>query len=104
MTTDTLQLENDGYTRKGDPVEILGPTDEDQLIETPSLVYENGAYLLFYSSGCYKSDDYSIRYATSGTITGPYERGDNQVIGTITGSFKGPGSASSNGNGHMLFR
>ncbi|KAM0547807.1 hypothetical protein ACHAPJ_010269 [Fusarium lateritium] len=97
------QVEDDGFTLKNDAVEILSQTDDDKLLETPSLVYEDGSYLLFYSSGCYKSDKYSIKYATSASVTGPYDRGDDAVLGSIAGSIKSPGSASSNGNGHLLF-
>ncbi|CZR48139.1 uncharacterized protein FPRO_12749 [Fusarium proliferatum ET1] len=97
------QVENDGFTLKNDPVEILSETDDEKLLETPSLVYEDGSYLLFYSSGCYTSDKYSIKYATSGSISGPYDRGNDKVLGSIAGSIQSPGSASSNGNGHLLF-
>ncbi|KAF5604267.1 acetylxylan esterase [Fusarium subglutinans] len=80
IMTDISQLENDGFTLKNDPVEILSETDDEKLLETPSLVYEDGSYLLFYSSGYYTSDTYSIKYATSGSISGPYDRGDNKCV------------------------
>ncbi|KAI1008878.1 hypothetical protein LB504_001329, partial [Fusarium proliferatum] len=35
------QVENDGFTLKNDPVEILSETDDEKLLETPSLVYED---------------------------------------------------------------
>ena len=103
MMADIFQVEDDGFTLKNDAVEILSQTDDDKLLETPSLVYEDGSYLLFYSSGCCKSDKYSIKYATSASVTGPYYRGDDKVLGSIAGSIKSPGSASSNGNAHLLF-
>ncbi|KAF4503544.1 acetylxylan esterase [Fusarium agapanthi] len=97
------QVENDGFTLKNDPVEIFSETDDEKLLETPSLVYEDDSYLLFYSSGCYTSDKYSIKYATSGSISGPYDRGDGNALGSIAGSIQSPGNASSNVNGHLLF-
>ncbi|KAF5645340.1 glycosyl hydrolase family 43 [Fusarium tjaetaba] len=79
-----LQLvENDGFTLKSDPVEIFSETDDEKLIQAPSLVYEDGSYLLFYSSRCYTSEKYSIKYATPGSVSRPYDRGNDNVLGSV---------------------
>ncbi|HEX4865693.1 MAG TPA: family 43 glycosylhydrolase, partial [Acidimicrobiales bacterium] len=47
---------------------------EDPLVEAPSLVRTGGTYFLFYSANWWNSDRYSIGYATSSSVTGPYTK------------------------------
>jgi beta-xylosidase len=76
----------DGTTLVGPGIEILTNIDEDgPLIEAPALTFEPSTqtYVLFYNSGCFTSSTYTVRYATSSSITGPYTR---QGIFLATGS------------------
>lgn len=75
-------------------VTILDRIAEDgPLVEAPSLVKVGETYTLFYSSGCTREDSYTVKYATSMDIAGPYTR-----RGTLlkTGDFglKAPGSVT----------
>lgn len=72
------ELEDDGFTPIGDPVQLLDRIDEDgPLVEAPNLIYTDQGqyrYVLFYSSHCWNTPQYSIRYAVSATnVSGPYE-------------------------------
>lgn len=99
------QVEDDGVTPRGDRITLLDQNDtEENSIEAPNLVYQDGRYLLFFSPDCWTTEDYSVSYATSDSVTGPYTRASDPVVSTIAGGLKGPGSASSNGKGHMVFR
>ena len=90
---------SDGITMLGKPKQVL---DRDQadgpLIEAPSLIRsEQGWYFLFYSSGCFTSPGYSVSYATSRDIWGPYVKSDRPLLATGDGagglefSVVGPG-------------
>ncbi|KKY22700.1 putative glycosyl hydrolase family 43 protein [Phaeomoniella chlamydospora] len=79
---------SDGVTPIGSPREILdldfaldGP-----LIEAPSLYRSReGIYFLFYSSDCFTTEGYDVKYATSPYIWGPYERAENSLLRTGDG-------------------
>lgn len=76
---------NDGYTFIGQPVTVLLNDDNDgPNIEAPTLTYDSssGKYVLFYSSRCFTSSAYNIRYATSTSITGPYKKASDSFIQT----------------------
>ena len=68
----------DGSTKMGDAVELVDriAAVDGPLIEAPSLaVWEDGTYLLFFSSHCYFDERYDIKYAASSSgIMGPYRR------------------------------
>jgi beta-xylosidase len=70
-------VEADGVTSAGAATTILnndGLVDQG-VIEAPSLVKTtSGEYVLFFSSGCFDGDNYTVSYATSGSVTGPYTR------------------------------
>ncbi|KIP03386.1 glycoside hydrolase family 43 protein [Phlebiopsis gigantea 11061_1 CR5-6] len=69
------QLETDGVTPIGSPVQILDRSDADgPLVEAPSLVKVNGVYVLFFSSNCYSGGLYDTSYATADSIKGPYTK------------------------------
>jgi beta-xylosidase len=39
-----------------------------------SLIYVNGYFFLFFSSGCYSETTYDVSYATATSVTGPYTK------------------------------
>lgn len=93
-------VEDDGVTPVGDPVTILdnAGVSDDGLIEAPSLVKTwDGQYVLFFSSGCYSTQNYTLSYAfsTSGNVTGPYQRGDSPLLST--GDYDGTNLTSPGG-------
>ncbi|KAI1089176.1 glycoside hydrolase family 43 protein [Rostrohypoxylon terebratum] len=90
------EVDQDGVTKIGDPIAILDRTDEDgPLVEAPSLVRtDGGMYILFFSSGCYYEPTYNVNYATSTSLTGPYERADDPMIRTGEWNLKAPGGAT----------
>lgn len=94
LSADGLSLyPNSPATQLLDRVAQDGP-----LVEAPQLVHAAGMYYLFYNSGCTRSDDYAVRYATSSSITGPYVRagGDEGAPLLQTGDFGlvAPGSVA----------
>jgi beta-xylosidase len=75
----------DGYTPIGGQTTILlNDANDGPNIEAPSLAYNNGVYTLFYSSRCFTTTPYNVRYATSTSITGPYTKQPNSFL--VTGS------------------
>ncbi|KAK3392804.1 Arabinanase/levansucrase/invertase [Podospora didyma] len=90
---------DDGFTLIGDPITILNrdPEVDGPLIEAPSLIRvsvrndtddedEGGVFILFYSSHCWNTHEYDIKYATATDIRGPYTR-----RGTLLGRGAGNG-------------
>ncbi|KAJ9636503.1 hypothetical protein H2204_005336 [Knufia peltigerae] len=76
---------NDGYSFIGTPLAVLlNDSDDGPNIEAPSLTYDasSGTYILFYSSQCFTTTPYNIRYATSKSITGPYTKQPNSFLQT----------------------
>ena len=92
----------DGITKLGDPITILDrlPEVDGPLIEAPNLIRAvDGTYVLFYSSHCYNTGDYDIKYATAKRIGGPYSRmGEVMGKGVGTFGFTSPGGATSVGD------
>lgn len=98
--------QGDGYTKIGEPVQILDRTAADgPLVEAPDIVrLDDGTYVLFYSSFCYTSDRYNVNYATSRDVAGPYERAARPLLMTGDFGLQSPGGATSiPGGGKMLF-
>lgn len=97
---------NDGITPQGDAVTILnnnGVADEGT-IEGPSLVQVGGTYILFFSSGCFTTDNYTVNYATAKTIRGPYTRAAQPLFMSGDYGLYGPGGMSIYKDGkHMVF-
>lgn len=102
----------------GAPVAILGNDGaaDEGTVEAPVLVKaDDGAYVLFFSAGCYASPSYRLEYAVAGDwvdgkavsdVAGPYERrGALMRTGDFGGRLFGPGSAdfSTGGNHELLF-
>lgn len=78
------------------PITILdrSTTDGDgPLVEAPALIKVSGVYILFYSTGCTRDETYTVRYATSKSITGPYTR-RGTLLGTGSYGLEAPGSVS----------
>lgn len=67
---------DDGVTLIGDPITIWdnqGAVEDQGIVEAPSLVKtQDGRYILFYSSGCFSTTQYTQKYATADNIEGPY--------------------------------
>ena len=100
------EVAGDGTTRVGAAVEILDRTDADgPLVEAPNLVRAgDGSYVLFFSSHCFTSPGYDVKYATADAITGPYVRTSNPLFRTGYYSLTSPGGATSvEAGGVMVF-
>ncbi|KAF2087839.1 glycoside hydrolase family 43 protein [Saccharata proteae CBS 121410] len=86
----------DGITPIGPPITLLNNAglSDSGVIEAPSLIKSwSGTYFLFFSSGCYDTDTYTVSYATAPSITGPYTR---------RGALLKTGDAGSSGAGVAL--
>ncbi|CZR59235.1 related to endo-arabinase [Phialocephala subalpina] len=100
------QLEADGVTPSGDPIELLDRGDADgPLIEAPNLILVNGVYFLFFSSNCYSTTLYDISYATASSVKGPFTKSSAPLA--VTGNpfnLTAPGGATATTNGkNMVF-
>ncbi|PGH13049.1 hypothetical protein AJ79_03886 [Helicocarpus griseus UAMH5409] len=98
------KVEGDGVTKVGEPIAIL---DRDEtagpLVEAPSLILSpEGVYFLFYSTHCYTSPKYDVRYATSRSITGPYVKAKESLIKTGDFGLTSPGGATVAGDGKRI--
>lgn len=97
------KVEADGTTAIGEPVEILDRDDSDgPLIEAPSLILKEGVYYLFYSSHCFTSPEYDIRYATSKSLTSPFTKAEKPLLITGDWGLNGPGGATVSGDGESV--
>jgi beta-xylosidase len=73
---------------------------EGGVIEAPTLLLHKGMYYLFYSANGYDSEFYSIGYATSKKLTGPYvDAPENPIVSSawnpsVTSHARGPGHQS----------
>ncbi|SPQ17702.1 eb73cdf7-c27d-414d-aa07-1a101b714155 [Thermothielavioides terrestris] len=98
----------DGVTVVGEPVTLLDrdAAEDGPLVEAPSLVKLGpGRFALCYSSHCFNTADYDVRYATAESIQGPYTR-RGQLIGKQAGAFGlvAPGGATGiAGGGGLVF-
>ncbi|KAH7885587.1 glycoside hydrolase family 43 protein [Phlebopus sp. FC_14] len=101
------QMEADGLTPTGSPVQILDRAPDDgPLIEAPVLILHNGtfinSYVLSYSSHCYNTDQYNIAYATATSIAGPYTRASSPLLVTGDYNLTAPGGATSLPDGSFM--
>jgi beta-xylosidase len=78
------QVEKDGVSLIGDPVELLlnfrydGPN-----IKAPALVYNDDKYYLIHNSRCYAHQTYTVHYAVSyDGINGPYHKQPRPLLVT----------------------
>lgn len=98
------QLKSDGVTTVGDPVEILTSDKSDgPLIEAPDIIRtEQGMYFLFFSSHCYTSSAYDIKFAWSQSLKGPYQRAPQSLLKTRDYGLRSPGGATVSRDGKKM--
>lgn len=74
-------------------------------VEAPSLVQtSDGTYILYFSSGCFLTENYTVNYATSTSITGPYTRADIPLFQTGDYGLVAPGGMTMFRDAkHMVF-
>jgi beta-xylosidase len=106
----------DYLTVAGDPITILSSEDDPSaagIVEAPSLTYMASAgsstiaqYVLYYSSGFYQSSGYTVSYATSSTIAGPFTK-QGALLQSGDDNLSGPGGATvkidDDGTARMVF-
>ena len=61
---------------------LLNILKENLVAEGPWMMYREGKYYLFYSSGWFNSAGYHMRVAVADTVMGPFSRGPKPVITT----------------------
>jgi beta-xylosidase len=90
------QMQSDGVTRVGNPIQILDITPSDgPLVEAPRIIRtEEGIYFLTFSSHCDISPEYNVKYATSTSVKGPYVRASTPLLQTGDYGLVSPGGAS----------
>lgn len=98
------QVDVDGITKIGSPVEILDRTDVDgPLVEAPNIIKSSGGkYILFYSSHCFTSTGYNVLYATATDVQGPYTRHDDALLETGDFNLTSPGGGTSVVQGGLM--
>lgn len=88
-------LSGDGLSLAGAPTRLIqqGQAWEGDLVEAPTLVKHDGAYVLLYSANGYGGDEYAIGAAQAPTLLGPYVKRPEPVLSTSAsdGSLRGPG-------------
>ena len=100
-----IQVQPDGITPAGAPMQILDRSDQDgPLVEAPNLVRnKDGTYALFFSSNCYTTPNYDVTWATAPSVTGPFVKAGPMIV-TGTNGVTAPGGASIAADGqHMVF-
>ncbi|EYE98363.1 glycoside hydrolase family 43 protein [Aspergillus ruber CBS 135680] len=99
------ELEKNGTTPIGDPVQIFEHDDDEdgELVESPNLIRTaKGIYYLFYSSHCFISPEYDVKYATSPFLRGPYTRAKREFLRTGDFDLDGPGGATVSQDGTKM--
>jgi arabinan endo-1,5-alpha-L-arabinosidase len=99
-------MEDDGVHFKDQsqavPILYSDRIEERLVCEGAWLMYKDGTYFLFYSSGWFFEAKYHMRVAKSNNLLGPYEKLDKPVIETdwvrynngMNSTFLGPGHGS----------
>jgi beta-xylosidase len=88
------EVSEDGLELVGEPIDMGVRNDqrwEGALIEAPTVLYHEGNYYLFYSANAYYDDTYAVGYAVSESVTGPYEKPQNEPILSSERPAAGPG-------------
>ena len=98
------ELQSDGITKVGEPVIILDINKTDgPLVEAPDIIrVDNGTYYLFFSSHCFTSLGYNVKYAHAKSIKGPYTRADRPLLQTDDFGLKAPGGATISPSGDRM--
>ena len=90
------QMSADLLSTLGETVELIKPDRdwEHGVTEAPTVLKRDGIFILFYSGGWFQSDkanaSYCVAYATAPTLTGPYTKQGQILIGDGKTTF-GPG-------------
>jgi arabinan endo-1,5-alpha-L-arabinosidase len=88
-------LSEDGLALAGPSTRLVKQDQrwEGNLVEAPTLVQRDGAYVLMYSANDYGGDEYAIGYAAADSVTGPYTKGAQPLFTTDAsdGRYIGPG-------------
>ncbi|KAK3070340.1 hypothetical protein LTR53_010644 [Teratosphaeriaceae sp. CCFEE 6253] len=96
----------DGVTLRGGATTLLdhvGSSDEG-IVEAPALMKSGSTYFLFFSTGCYMDGRYTLHYATSRSITGPFTRAQLPLLQSDPRGLISPGGADVQADGqHILF-
>ena len=88
-------LSADGSTLVGAPVVVLTETQPwEATVENPFMVYESGAYDLFYSGGTWDSATYGVSYAVCDSPAGPCQKPVGSPLLHSDPSRLGPGGES----------
>ena len=95
---------DDWITPVGDAVQILDRTaDDGPLVEAPNLIRKSdGTYVLFFSSHCFSSTQYDVKFATASSMAGPYTRGAAPLIQSGEDGVTAPGGGTSTPGGHYI--
>ncbi|KAJ5759922.1 Glycoside hydrolase family 43 [Penicillium odoratum] len=98
------EMKSDGITKIGDPVIILDINKTDgPLVEAPNIIRtDNGTYYLFFSSHCFTSLGYDVKYAHSTSIKGPYTRAERPLLQTYDFGLRAPGGATISPSGDRM--
>lgn len=92
----------DGITKIGSMKTLLNRDDIDgPCIEAPSLAYINSKYFLFYSSNCWDSGFYDVKFATADSVFGPFRKGGQLLISPNLGLVN-PGGAETTIDGKFV--
>jgi hypothetical protein len=80
----------------GAPSSLLRPTEswEGSVVEAPTMVLENGTYLLFYSGNNWNSSDYGIGVARCSSVLGPCVNALSGPLFASQSNLLGPGGES----------
>ena len=98
------ELDTDGISKVGESVTILDINDTDgPLVEAPDIVrLDDGTYYLFFSSHCFTSLGYNVKYAHSKSLKGPYTRAARPLLQTGDFDLKAPGGATVSPDGSKM--
>ncbi|KAJ5319104.1 hypothetical protein MYU51_013833 [Penicillium brevicompactum] len=98
------ELKSDGVTTVGDAVKILDIDGSDgPLVEAPNIIVtSDGTYYLFFSSHCYTSFGYNVKYAHSKSLKGRYARADRPLLQTSDWGLESPGGATVSTDGTKI--
>merc|ERR1711939_508394 len=93
-----VAVKNDGVTPNEGaiPAQILDRDDIDPVIvEAPSLTrLQNGTYVLFYSSGCFLTPEYAVKFAVATDVIANYTKQPGSYLATGDNGLDAPGGLS----------
>lgn len=98
------RLESAGVTPVGKPAQILNIIPDDgPLVEAPNIIRtKDGTYYLFFSSHCFNSPQYNVKYAHSASLHGPYRRAVSPLFQTGDFGLVAPGGATASVDGTKM--